>query len=198
MSFSTLRYFTDFTAVFIYYSRMENPQHQEQKKIGATMMALMWLGIFAFLGVFFSEILDKQNNPNQSINTATLSGNVKELVLQRNRYGHYVANGEINSKPVVFMLDTGATDVSIPADIAKTLELQAGPSATYKTANGSVVVALTKLDTISLGEITLHDVRGTINPGYRSDEILLGMSFLKHLEFSQRGNTLTLRQYPEP
>jgi len=176
---------------------MDNPQHQQQKKIGATMMALMWLGIFAFLAVFFSEVLDKQNNPNQSIHTNTLNGDIKELVLQRNRYGHYVANGSINSQPVVFMLDTGATDVSIPRDIANRLNLKAGPSATYQTANGPALVYLTKLDSISLGEITLNDVRATINPGYKSDEILLGMSFLKHLEFSQRGTTLTLRQYPE-
>lgn len=176
---------------------MENQQHKEQKKIGATMMALMWIGIFVFLGLFFSEILDKQNNPNQSIHTATLSGDIKELVLQRNRYGHYVANGKINSQPVVFMLDTGATDVSIPAEIARRLQLKPGPKATYQTANGSVSVSLTRLDSISLGDITLYDVRATINPSYQSDEILLGMSFLKHLEFSQRGNTLTLRQYPE-
>jgi len=176
---------------------MENSEHQQQKKLGATMMALMWLGIFAFLAVFFSEVLDRQNNPNQAIQTAIINGNVKELTLQRNHYGHYVANGKINSHPVVFMLDTGATDVSIPSSIARKLNLKKGPSATYQTANGPVVVSMTKLDSISLGEITLYDVRATINPGYQSDEILLGMSFLKHLEFSQRGNTLTLRQYPD-
>ena len=176
---------------------MDNDQQQEQKKIGASMFALMWIGIFVFLGIFFSEILDKQNNPNQSISTNTLNGDIKELVLQRNRYGHYVANGIINSQPVVFMLDTGATDVSIPSEIAKRLHLKQGPSATYQTANGPALVYLTRLDSISLGEITLHNVRATINPGYESDEILLGMSFLKHLEFSQRGKTLTLRQYPE-
>ena len=176
---------------------MDNSEHQQQKKLGATMMALMWLGIFAFLAIFFSEVLDRQNNPNQAIQTAIINGNVKELTLERNHYGHYVANGKINSQPVVFMLDTGATDVSIPSEIAQKLNLLKGPSATYQTANGPVVVALTKLDSISLGEIKLHDVRATINPGYHSNEILLGMSFLKHLEFSQRGNTLTLRQYPD-
>lgn len=175
----------------------QNPQQSEQKKIGASMLAMMWLGIFVLLGVFFSDILDKQNNPNQSVDTLSLTGDIKELVLKRNRMGHYVANGSINSQPVTFMLDTGATDVAIPAVIAKKLNLQAGPSAYYQTANGQVKVYLTKLDTISLGDIRLSNVRATINPGYKSDQILLGMSFLKHLEFSQRGNTLTLRQYPK-
>ncbi len=174
---------------------MQQP-YQQQKKMGSIMIALMWLGIFILLGLFFSEILDRQHNPNQSVQTALLEGNIRQLQLQRNKQGHYVANGSINSQPVVFMLDTGATDVSIPLSIAHRLHLKHGPKAIYQTANGPVEVSLTRLEQISLGEITLYDVRATINPGFQSDQILLGMSFLKHLEFSQRGNTLTLRQYP--
>ena len=177
---------------------MENQHHEQQKKMGATMLGLMWVGIFVFLALFFSEVLDKQNNPNQSINTSVISGDIKELVLQRNRQGHYVANGLINSQPVVFMLDTGATSVSIPQEIANRLNLKRGPEGISQTANGSVVTYFTRLDSISLGDISLNDVSGSINPGYKSNEILLGMSFLKHLEFTQRGNTLTLRQYPQP
>ncbi|VAW60514.1 Aspartyl protease [hydrothermal vent metagenome] len=175
---------------------MQDPE-QQQKKIGATMLAVMWLGIFTVLGIFFSEILDQQNNPNQSVKSTTLNGNIKQLVLNRNNQGHYVANGTINGQPVVFMLDTGATVVSIPQAIAKKLKLVAGPTATFQTANGSTEVYLTRLEQIALGDISLSNIRATINPGYDSDEILLGMSFLKHLEFTQRGNTLTLRQYPD-
>ncbi len=175
---------------------MQNP-HQQQKSMGTFMIALMWIGIFIFLGLFFSEVLEQQQNPNSSVQTLTLPGEVKELVLQRNRQGHYVANGHINNRPVVFMLDTGATDVSIPLEIAQHLNLQAGPSAIYQTANGPVRVQLTRLQSIALGDIHLNDIRATINPGYKSPQILLGMSFLKHLEFTQRGDTLTLRQYPE-
>ncbi len=176
---------------------MQDPQHQEQKKIGTTMFALMWLGIFLILGLLFSDVIERQINPNQGAQTLQLSGGTRELVLQRNRQGHYVANGSINHQPVTFMLDTGATDVSIPSRIAHKLGLRGGAKAIYNTANGPVEVSLTRLEQISLGDIRLYDVRATINPGYQSDQILLGMSFLKHLEFTQRGNTLTLRQYPD-
>ena len=175
---------------------MQQP-HQQQKKMGAIMIAMMWFGIFVVLGLLFSDILERQQNPNQSVHTSVLEGNIRQLQLQRNKRGHYVASGSINSEPVVFMLDTGATDVSIPLAIAQRLGLEHGPRAIYQTANGRVEVSLTRLEQISLGEITLHDIRATINPGYQSDQILLGMSFLKHLEFSQRGNTLTLKQYPD-
>jgi len=63
-----------------------SPQ-REQKKIGAIMLTLMWVGIFVILGLFFSDILDRQNNPNQSVSTLSLTGNIKELVLKRNRHG---------------------------------------------------------------------------------------------------------------
>ncbi|VAW69515.1 Aspartyl protease, partial [hydrothermal vent metagenome] len=175
---------------------MQDP-NQQQKKIGATMLGAMWIGVFIVLGLFFSDILERQNNPNQSVDTTTLNGNIRQLILTRNRQGHYVANGKINGQPVVFMLDTGATVVSIPQAIANRLKLVAGPSATFQTANGTTEVYLTRLEQIALGGISLKNVPATINPGYKSDEILLGMSFLKHLEFTQRGNTLTLRQYPD-
>ena len=47
-----------------------------------------------------------------------------------------------------------------------------------------------------MGEIELRDVQAGIAPGLLMEEILLGMSFLKHIEFTQRGDTLILRQYP--
>jgi len=176
---------------------MTTHQKKEQKKIGVLMITLMWIIIFALLAFFFSDQLNKQKNPNQSPTTIESSDGIKSLVLQRNRQGHYVSNGKINNVPVVFMLDTGATDVSIPEKIAQKLDLKKGSSAIYQTANGPVKVSMTRLQHISLGDISLNNVRATINPGFHSNEILLGMSFLKHLEFSQRGNKLTLKQYPE-
>ena len=63
------------------------------------------------------------------------------------------------------------------------------------TPNGMVKVYRTRLQTLDLGVIHLKDVRASINPGMSGDEVLLGMSALKHVEFTQRGTRLTLRQY---
>jgi len=115
---------------------MTTHQKKEQKKIGVLMITLMWIIIFALLAFFFSDQLNKQKNPNQSPTTIESSDGIKSLVLQRNRQGHYVSNGKINNVPVVFMLDTGATDVSIPEKIAQKLDLKKGSSAIYQTANG--------------------------------------------------------------
>jgi aspartyl protease family protein len=63
------------------------------------------------------------------------------------------------------------------------------------TANGQVTVIKTLIKELRIGSIVLYDVAANINPGMKSDEILLGMSALKRVEFSQRGKELTLREY---
>jgi len=174
----------------------ESSEEDSSRKIGVGMVVAMWVVVLALLTGYFSHWQDKQNNPNQEPRTFADENGVREVILKRNRYGHYVATGAINDVPVVFMLDTGATDISVPQAVADKLGLQAGPTVYYETANGDAKAYLTRLDSVSLGAITLHDLRASINPNYRSDEILLGMTFLKSLEFTQQGNTLTLRQYP--
>lgn len=165
-----------------------------QKNIGKGMTILGWLILLGLLTVYFSKYLEKQNNPNQDL-ALTQTDQFKEVTLQRNRYGHYVASGKINNKPVVFMLDTGATDISIPEKIAQRLHLKAGLRMPVQTANGMIDVYATSLDRVSLGAIELHNISANINPHIQGDEILLGMSFLRHLDFSQEGDQLLIRQY---
>jgi aspartyl protease family protein len=156
------------------------------------MTWLMWLVLLGLLSLFFNRILERQHNPNPQLAGMNQKGR-PEVVLKRNKWGHYVASGRINGQAVVFMLDTGATDISVPQEIAERLGLARGRPITYQTANGPAVNYATRLDSVSLGNITLHDLPASINPNTRDMDILLGMSFLKHLEFSQQGDTLTLR-----
>ena len=61
-------------------------------------------------------------------------------------------------------------------------------------ANGRATGHRTRLDRLRLGDIELRDVAALIAPGMDGDEVLLGMSALKQLEFNQKGGTLVLRQ----
>ena len=54
-------------------------------------------------------------------------------------------------------------------------------------------VARTELNSVSIGDITVYNVRANLNPGMNGEQILLGMSVLKQLEFTQRGEWLILR-----
>ena len=74
------------------------------------------------------------------------------------------------------------------------LGLEKGQPLVYQTANGAIRAWQTLLDEIRLGDLRVGPVRASINPGFSGEDILLGMSFLKQLDFSQQGNTLTLKQ----
>ena len=164
-----------------------------QRRTGKVMIIAGWVLVLGLLTFYFSDFLADQHNPNQLLETAQ-TANAKEVRLERNRFGHYVATGSINDSPVTFLLDTGATQISIPANIAKRLQLKAGIAVPVMTANGQIDVYMTRLNRVSLGDIEVRDVRANINPYMDTDEILLGMSFLKHLDFSQQGNELIIRQ----
>ena len=153
-----------------------------------------WIIGFLLLALIFSKVVDYQNNPNQSVATSQ-SSQFQEIVLERNRYGHYVFDGEINGKSVTFLVDTGATRISIPANLQTYLQLKAGRSFSVSTANGVVSVYSTRLDELKLGEILLTDIKAHLNPGLPDDQILLGMNVLKNLELVQRGDSLIIRQY---
>jgi aspartyl protease family protein len=160
--------------------------------IGQGMIYLAWMLFLGLLTYGFNNYLEKQHNPNQTFDTR-IENNTVEVRLRQNRYGHYVVNGQINHQPVTFLLDTGATVISIPETIASQLRLKKAHPVHSRTANGIIKVFTTRLDSVSVGAIELNNIRATINPHMQGKEILLGMSFLKHLEMMQKGQELTLR-----
>ena len=171
-------------------------QKSPGKSIGKGMLIVsFFLGLMA-LTIFFDGVLQSQSNPNSEPEFNETDNGIREVVLQRNRQGHYVANGTINGVPVTFLLDTGATDVAIPAAIARKAGLKQGYISQAATANGIIQVYSTTLDELQLGNIRLHDIKASITPSMGGETILLGMSALKQVEFTQRGSKLTLRQIP--
>ncbi len=165
------------------------------KKLGLTMVIIAWVMALALITWGFAGLVERARNPNRDVSTAVSSSGVREVVLTRNRYGHYVARGRVNGQPVTFLVDTGATFVSVPESLAQRLGLERGSRLTTQTANGVAVAYATVLPSVSIGEIELRNVRATINPGMDSDDdVLLGMSFLKHLVLTQSDGQLTLSQ----
>lgn len=156
------------------------------------MIIAAWVIVLALFTAYFSGVLDRQHNPNQSVQLRVGNDGQQEVILKRNKFGHYVTAGEVNGQPVEFMLDTGATDVAIPARLAGRLGLQRGRAVQYRTANGVITGYRTILGSVSIGPILLTQVPASINPAMQDMGILLGMSVLKQVEFTQRGDELIL------
>lgn len=164
------------------------------RKTGRIMMILAWIAGLAVAMHFFSQWEARRYNPNQSP-VSQHSGNAIEVTLESNSQGHYLLNGRINQQEVTFIIDTGASQVSIPAEIAEKIGLKPGSPITLNTANGRATGHRTEIETLSLGDIQLHGVQALIVPNMGKSYVLLGMSALNHLEFTQRSGTLLLRQY---
>src|SRR2546421_7578519 len=145
---------------------------------------------------------------------ATIEIDGKKRVLERGQYysagaggraratlaadprGHFFADGAVNGVPLRFVVDTGATLISLPRSDADRLgiDYRSGRRGSSRTANGVVPVYLVKLDSVKVGGIELHNVDALVHDGSGLDQALLGMSFLNRLEMQRDGATMTLIQ----
>jgi aspartyl protease family protein len=145
------------------------------------------LGLLAGLTALFQAA---QKSNGGQFETITDSGRVA-IVLDRDQSGHYLVMGEVNGQAVPFLVDTGATDVALPENAARTLGLDFGPEIMVMTAAGPVMAWRTRLDRVAIGSLSLSNVRATITRSQMS-EALLGMSFLKHFSIRQEGDQLII------
>lgn len=128
------------------------------------------------------------------VSQKTSSGN-QQLVLAADARGHFQATGTINGQSVRFLVDTGASMISLGASDAARIGLdwRKGQPGVVQTANGRAQVWKVRLDTVSVGEIVVHGIDGIV---HESDlpVVLLGMSFLSRMDIRNEGSTMTLKK----
>jgi len=93
------------------------------------------------------------------------------------------------------MVDTGASEVSIPYKKAIDLGIPvfAGQRAEFSTASGRVGVYRVRLESITVGNITVRNVAAhvALNESGTQD-VLLGMSFLRYVSLVMRHGTVAI------
>jgi aspartyl protease family protein len=151
------------------------------------MIVLGWLLLGGVVWLAMDGWVVEQEAPN-----ARVSMVADEVVLQRNRSGHYLAPGEINDVPVTFLVDTGATGVALSSKVAWAVGAKPGLAVRTSTARGETISYATRLDRVSLGGMTADDVSGTIVPEMTDDTVLLGMSFLSRFQITMRDGEMRL------
>lgn len=117
------------------------------------------------------------------------------IVMTADIQGHFITTGNINGTSVRFLVDTGASMISLGASDARRigLDFNKGQKGMTQTANGQSVVSKVKLDTVRVGSTTLHNVDALIHQN-DMPVALLGMSFLNRMEMQRDGNTMTLKK----
>jgi len=113
------------------------------------------------------------------------------LELLQSNAGHYFSSGTVNGAPVVFMIDTGATTVSISSEIAARAGIKKCEPRVVSTANGSVNACLATAAEITFGKYRLTHVDVTIMPEMPGDA-LLGMNVLRHFRIEQIDKRMTI------
>jgi len=129
----------------------------------------------------------------QHYRAAAPASDRQSVTLAADMRGHYHAEGSVNGVAVRFMVDTGATAVSLPlAEAARMgIDYHAGQRIGLRTANGVTTGYRVRLDTVTVGAIELQGVDAVlIEKGL--DTPLLGMSFLNRMEMRRDGDSMML------
>jgi len=130
----------------------------------------------------------------QHAESAALTGALSSVTIAADGNGHFMAEGQVNGAHVRFLVDTGATLVTLSASEAKRLgiDYRRGQQAVSQTANGRVLVYRVRLDSVTVGGMTIRDVDAVVNDAPGMEVSLLGMSFLNRTEMRREGANLTL------
>jgi aspartyl protease family protein len=164
-----------------------------QQKIGLWFTLAGWALLLLLLALFARGFLEHEENPNRAARAVDAGKGQLEVVLRRNRAGHYVAPGSINGVAVNFLVDTGASLVAVDEKLGSRLGLERGATWSVQTANGVVRGWRTLIASLNVAGIEQHGVPAILLPAL-GEQVLLGMSFLKRVELVQRDDTLRLRQ----
>ena len=164
------------------------------------LQALAWIGVFmAFILAYaYRNELSMVRDRVVSVLVPDQGRAVSEgsHVFEMANDGHFYIQARVNGLPVLFLADTGATNIVLTKVDAQRIGLDTNIldyDGQASTANGFVRVARVSLDSLRVGEYTLEDFPASVNEG-ELDTSLLGMRFFSGLESYQvEGKTLTIR-----
>lgn len=161
----------------------------------------VWLGFCLVFIIGYSyryELIGVKNRVTAELNPSKVMVNQQgQLVLQAANDGHFYLDAMVNKKPLRFMVDTGASSISLSIADATLLGIDIEKlsfNIRYETANGTIFGAPVTLAEFEAAGLKFQDVKAAVNGG-KLDVSLLGMSFLrkfKRFEFSEDKLILTL------
>lgn len=162
-----------------------NHQPASPGQTGLIPMMIFWCVVMGLLYLLMTHYL----KPKQ----AQVRSN-GDLVIERSSDGHFYTLGAVNGQEVKFMVDTGASLVSVSDAFAQQVGLSGGRPTTFNTANGSRTGRVVEGVTIAIGPVRVSNVRVGVGLQMGDDnEALLGQSFLSKFDITMGKNQMVLR-----
>ena len=165
-------------------------QHEVGKAISPTRtgllpMMIFWCVVMGLLYLLMTHYL----KPKQAQVLAN-----GDLVIKRSQDGHFYTTGTVNGQQAKFMVDTGASLVSVSEAFAQTARIQGGVPTMFNTANGSRPGRVVDGVDIAIGPVSVSNVKVGVGLRMGSDnEALLGQSFLSKFDIFMDKNQMVLR-----
>ena len=121
--------------------------------------------------------------------------NGKRITLTSDSAGHFKSQGSINGQIMQFVVDTGATVVSIGRSDAERMGLAflGGQPVQMQTANGTAQGWRIQLHSVRIGDVEVFDVDAVVTP-QPMPVVLLGNSFLDRFKMHRVSDQMVLEK----
>ena len=155
------------------------------RQTGLIPMLLFWLAVMGLLYALMTYYL-KPKQPQVQANG--------DLIIARAQDGHFYTPGHINGREVLFLVDTGASLVSVSEPLAQAAAMHGGVPTTFQTANGPRAGRVVDGVTVAIGPLRVTNVKVGVGLSLGDDtQALLGQSFLSKFDITLRQNQMVLR-----
>ena len=155
---------------------------------GAWGITAFWLVLAGLLYAGFDHVEKRRTAAYQAH-----AGSAGELVIPRGPDGHFHVSGLVNGQPVSFLVDTGASSVTVSEALAQRAGLEGGQPVTFQTANGALAGRLLRQVPVQAGHLALPGVSVAVGMVGKPPEVaLLGQNFLSRYDIQILQNEMRL------
>ena len=120
------------------------------------------------------------------------SSSGESIILQRQPNGMFAGQGTINGYPMHFVVDTGATQVAVPHNLASLAGISGCQRDGYlNTANGKTENCVATAN-VTFGAFRADNLQVSVMLNTPDGVVLLGANFLKRFSVIQEGDTMQL------
>ena len=150
----------------------------------AVWYSAIWLSLGALTYLAIATVISPK------ISHPVVTDGTGIVVIERSHDQQFYVEGAINGYPVTFLVDTGASLVSVSNEFARKIGLPTGAPALFDTAGGRAVGHIVPEASVRVGGIRVDRIRVGVGKGERA---LLGANFLNKVELIQEADRMILR-----
>jgi aspartyl protease family protein len=172
---------------------MINGQRQTLK-VGETLSGVTLIEANARAAIFEINGKVHELGVSQRISSSYVQPEERQVTIKRDSQLQYNTTASINGIGTPVLVDTGANLVAMSSQTATRLGIDYanGMASKVETASGLTNSWIVTLRSVDVGGIAVENVRASVIEGAYPSSVLIGMSYLRHVEMRESGGVLML------